>query len=212
MPVDDDDGVDRLPTRAAPGGTRTDTRLAPRESTSITKPLLTADESAEDDDVSDDEADLFEDPATVAEVPVLPADTTRISALRNANDVIRDDRSDDGDDDDDDVDSDEQDEGDDAGAERTVVSMVVPEHLLDKPSMGLPPMPAGDTLFDDADVVDAGDNVTEPFVPRPTEVVTTRLPARPTSTARPGWVLALMVFGGVVGAALIVIFIVAIVR
>lgn len=207
---DDDDGVARLPTRAAPGGTRTDTRLAPREATSITKPLLTADESAEDDasDVDDDEADLFEDPATVAEVQALPAatDATRISALRNAHDVARDDRSDDDDDDE---------GGDDGGAERTVVSMVVPEHLLDPPSLAeLPATQVGDGLFDGDDFVDGRDDdaAAEPFVPKATEVVTTRLPARPTSTARPGWVLGLLVFGGVVGAALLVIFIVALVR
>lgn len=224
MPDDDDDNdVARLPVRpGTASGTRTDTRLTPREVTSITKPLFTADESAEEDavvsdpkrrrpahfddvpttspgmrdDVDDSEADLFEDPATVAEVDALagPGDPTRISRLRN--DVARDNHGDD-------EHNDEADDDDD-GAERTVVSMVVPEHLLDPPST----MAVTDGLFEASEL----DDLASDFVPNSTEVVTVRLPARPTSTARPEWLLAAMVFAAVIGTGLVVIAVVALFR
>ncbi len=222
---DDDDNIARLPSRQTTMGTRTDTRLAPREVTSIVRPLFTADDSAEDsaDDsatdfspppntdpgtaehsASDEDADLFDQSSTVAEAPALPSDPTRISDLRNAHDRLRT-ADESADSDSDDNDDNENNDDNDDNEERTVVSMQVPEHLLDPPGR--------DGFFADGDLDHQVDSdVAEPFLARSTELVTTRLPARPTRPAWTGWQLGVLVFAAVIGAALVVVVVVALLR
>jgi hypothetical protein len=128
MAVDDESERDlaQLPQRARPTSTRTDARSLPREVTAVTRPLFTADESADDESAAlhddDDEGDLFDAPqATTADTPAL-SDATEFNVKRPQLTAVSNHDSDDDDSDDDNS----------AAVERTVVSLVLPDHLRDQ--------------------------------------------------------------------------------
>ncbi|HEY1099598.1 MAG TPA: hypothetical protein VGF99_11750 [Myxococcota bacterium] len=255
-PDDADDAAARLPQRATPGATtRTDARALPsppaptREHTSVTRPLFTADDSAEDDsaDSGEDDATDFDALATVAEVQALPAidAATRISSGRQPDRLVRNDVDSaiDGDSDDadaidehavtravdtaamarvarDDRDDDDEDDDDDDPAlpdERTMVSVVVPEHLRDGG-------PTAERSLEGRGerTVDAGDDEVSALLasappsihgrqddlePRSTELMprtASRIVEAPVP-AKPGWLTGAVVFGAIVVVVIIVL-------
>lgn len=204
MAVDDEHERDlaQLPRRARPTTTRTDARSLPREATTITRPLFTADESAEsaaDGDIDDDEGDLFDAPqATTADTPLL-SDATEFNVERpqlTALNVDDDDSSDD--------------EPDSAAVERTIVSLVLPDHLREA---------RDDSVDEDSDDSDDGaDGAPTQFEPRgsmqgdapPHEVTQSNyVYATKPPEGRPAWQMVAMAVAAVVVLAVFVVVVVA---
>jgi hypothetical protein len=108
----------RLPQRLRPITTRTDGQALQREATAVTRPLFTADESA--DEADSDEGDLFDGGAAPG------SDATEFSLTLPQHTAVANDA------DDSDSDDDSADDSAESGAvERTVVSLVLPDHLRD---------------------------------------------------------------------------------
>lgn len=220
MAVDDEHERDlaQLPQRARPTTTRTDARSLPREVTTVTRPLFTADESADDsayddrahhdrlpdDSSEDDDGDLFDAPqATTADTPLL-SDATEFNVARPQLTADSDDVSDESHDD-----SDDDSDDNSAAVERTVVSLVLPDHLRDA---------GNDDDSDDEDIDEAAPTQfsIEPRAsilddaPPAREVTESRyVYATKPPEARPAWQFAAMAVAGVVVLAVFVIVIVA---
>ncbi len=219
MPADDDDSGPKVPLDPLPRRPTPSRAPVTREVTSITRPLFTVDESAEDsviadaagfsdsDSGEDDDSDLFDAVETVAEVNMLRgADAaTRVSAgqltLTADRNAVSDDAARSSDDDDADDDDDQ------AESERTMLSIVVPEHLQDSATGfdQLRPVDMTERSVLEAAALDPAADVADAFISKRTELLRASSRTMQPVAARPGWLLALIVFGVFVLVVVLVI-------